>query len=104
VTRQGDAYTILGAAWGAPIAKVEVRVDQGPWQPATLLANAQATPFTWRFWTFDWGTPAPGDHAITSRAIAKDGSVQPAPDDPYLAGKKTYWESNGEITRRVHIA
>jgi DMSO/TMAO reductase YedYZ molybdopterin-dependent catalytic subunit len=104
VTRQGDAYTIMGAAWGAPIERVEVRVDQGPWRPATLLANAQASPFTWTFWTYDWGTPAPGDHAITSRAIATDGAVQPARDDPSLAGKKTYWESNGEITRRVHIA
>jgi DMSO/TMAO reductase YedYZ molybdopterin-dependent catalytic subunit len=104
VTRQGGSYTIMGAAWGAPIAKVEVRIDQGPWQPATLLANAQASPFPWTFWTFDWGTPASGDHAIMSRAIATDGAVQPAPDDPYLTGKKTYWESNGQITRRVHIA
>ena len=49
----------MGAAWGAPIARVEVRVDQGPWQAATLLANAQASPFTWTFWTYDWGRPPP---------------------------------------------
>ena len=51
----------------------------------------------------DWGTPAAGEHTITSRAIDVDGDVQPAPDDPYLAGKTTFWESNGQITRRVDI-
>ena len=28
----------------------------------------------------------------------------PRPDDPLLAGKQTFWESNGLITRRVQIA
>ena len=49
-------------------------------------------------------TPSSGEHTITSRAIAENGEVQPAPDDPLLAGKTTYWESNGQITRRVRIA
>jgi hypothetical protein len=40
---------------------------------------------------------------ITSRAYDVDGNLQPAPDDPYLAGKVTFWESNGQITRRVRI-
>ena len=31
------------------------------------------------------------------------GSVQPAPDDPWLAGKRTYWESTGQVTRRVLV-
>ena len=60
--------------------------------------------FAWTFWTFDWGTPAPGEHPITSRAFDTDGNMQPAPDDPFLASKRTYWESNGQITRRVLIA
>jgi DMSO/TMAO reductase YedYZ molybdopterin-dependent catalytic subunit len=102
VTRQGGRYRIVGAAWGAPIAAVEVRIDDGPWQPATLTQGAGAE-FAWTFWTFDWGTPAPGEHTITSRAIGVDGQVQPAPDDPFLAGKTTYWESNGRIARRVRI-
>ena len=33
VTKAGDAYRITGAAWGAPIAKVEVRIDDGEWPP-----------------------------------------------------------------------
>jgi DMSO/TMAO reductase YedYZ molybdopterin-dependent catalytic subunit len=103
VTKADDGYTIMGAAWGAPIAGVEVRIGDGGWQPATLTTGA-GEDFAWVFWTVDWGTPAPGEHAVTSRATADDGEVQPAPDDPFLAGKTTYWESNGQITRRVRIA
>jgi DMSO/TMAO reductase YedYZ molybdopterin-dependent catalytic subunit len=105
VTRQGDDYQIMGAAWGAAIAGVEVRIDEGSWQPATLLNDeGGGSEFTWSFWTFDWGTPTPGEHTVTSRAIAADGETQPAADDPLLARKTTYWESNGQITRRVSIA
>ncbi len=103
VTKQGDRYEIMGAAWGAPIAEVEVRVDDEPWQSATLGEGAGAE-FAWTFWTYDWGTPTSGEHTVTSRAIAVDGDLQPAADDPLLAGKTTYWESNGQITRRVRIA
>jgi hypothetical protein len=31
------------------------------------------------------------------------GNLQPAPDDALLSSKVTYWESNGQITRRVAI-
>jgi hypothetical protein len=102
VTRQGDRYSIMGAAWGAPIAAVEVRIDDGPWQPATLT-EGQGAPFAWTFWRFDWGTPSPGEHTVTSRATDVAGTLQPAPDDPLLAAKRTYWEANGHITRRVRI-
>ena len=103
VTKQGDVYQIMGAAWGAPIAGVEVQIDEEPWQPATLTEGA-GEPFAWTFWTLDWGSPSPGEHTVTSRAIAENGEVQPAPADPLLAGKTTYWESNGQITRRVSIS
>ncbi len=32
VTKQGDAYQIMGAAWGDPIAGVEVQIDEEDWQ------------------------------------------------------------------------
>jgi hypothetical protein len=44
------------------------------------------------------------EHRPRERATAADGEVQPAPDDPLLAGKTTFWESNSQITRRVRIA
>jgi DMSO/TMAO reductase YedYZ molybdopterin-dependent catalytic subunit len=103
VTKQGDQYSIMGAAWGDPIAGVEVQIDEEPWQAATLTEGAGEA-FAWTFWTLDWGTPSPGEHTVTSRAIAENGEVQPAPDDPLLAGKTTFWESNGQITRRVQIS
>jgi hypothetical protein len=59
--------------------------------------------YAWRFWTFDWGTPAPGEHEITSRASDVDGNIQPAPNGPCLASRVTFWESNGQITCRVLI-
>jgi DMSO/TMAO reductase YedYZ molybdopterin-dependent catalytic subunit len=103
VMRQGDSYSIMGAAWGAPIAGVEVRIDEGEWTPATLT-EGEGSEYAWTFWTYDWGTPSPGEHTVTSRATDTDGNVQPAPDDPLLAGKQTFWESNGQITRRVSIS
>jgi DMSO/TMAO reductase YedYZ molybdopterin-dependent catalytic subunit len=103
VTKGDDGYTIMGAAWGDPIAGVEVRIDDGEWQPAAL-STGKGEEFAWVFWEFDWGTPDPGEHAVTARATNAAGAVQPAPDDPFLAGKTTYWESNGQITRRVAIA
>lgn len=102
VTRAEDAYRITGAAWGAPIERVEVRIDDGPWQPATIDRTEEA-PWAWKIWYLDWPNPAPGEHAVTSRGIDTEGNIQPAPDDLTIARKHTYWESNGQITRRVQI-
>ena len=107
VVRRGSRYVVLGVAWGAPIAAVEVRVDNGPWRPAKLFGplahRRNRRGLAWRFWTFGWGMPAAGQHSVTSRAFDADGNVQPAPDDPFLASRRTFWESNGHITRQVRI-
>jgi len=101
MTRDGR-YQIDGMAWGPkPIAAVEVKIDDGAWMKARLAASKSE--FAWRLWTLDW-SPTPGEHTITSRAIDTSGSIQPAMDDPLIANKKTYWESNGQITRHVRIA
>jgi hypothetical protein len=44
------------------------------------------------------------EHRPLEGATGTDGEVQPAPDDPLLADKTTFWESNGQITRHVRIA
>lgn len=103
VTRTADQYRIVGAAWGAPIARVEVQIDGGPWQPVTI-DEGQDAEFAWKLWSLPWASPAAGEHSITSRAIDTRGNIQPAQDDPLIAGKHTYWESNGQITRRVLVA
>jgi DMSO/TMAO reductase YedYZ molybdopterin-dependent catalytic subunit len=102
VTRLGDRYRIVGAAWGGPVARVEVRINDGPWWPAAI-DRAEEAEFAWKLWSLDWDNPAPGEHRITSRATDAAGRVQPAMDDPAIANKRTYWESNGQVTRRVRV-
>jgi DMSO/TMAO reductase YedYZ molybdopterin-dependent catalytic subunit len=104
VTRLGGKYRVVGAAWGASIAGVEVKVDDGPWVPAALdRTPGEDAPFAWTLWSLDWGAPAPGEYTVTSRATDTRGNVQPAPDDPWIAGKRTFWESTGQVTRRILI-
>ena len=102
VTRKDNSYRITGAAWGAPISKVEVKIDDGPWLEAAIDHSDEAE-FAWKIWHLDWEKPASGEHTVTSRAIDVSGQIQPAMDDPWIAKKKTYWESNGQVTRRINI-
>ena len=102
VTRLDGSYRIVGAAWGAPIASVEVQIDGGAWLPATL-DEGHGADHAWTIWSLAWDQPAEGEHALTSRAIDTEGNIQPAMDDPLIANKLTFWESNGQITRRVFI-
>ena len=102
VTRQNGQYHIVGAAWGAPIQRVEVQIDGGPWMPATI-DRSQDAEFAWKIWSVDWKQPTAGEHTITTRAIDTAGNVQPAMDDPRIAKKHTYWESNGQVARRIRI-
>jgi DMSO/TMAO reductase YedYZ molybdopterin-dependent catalytic subunit len=100
---RGAQYRVEGVAWGAPIARVEVQIDGGAWQAAYIVDEETGGGFAWRRWGLDWGQPASGEHTVSSRAFDTSGHVQPALDDPLIANKVTYWESNGQITRRVAI-
>lgn len=102
VVRTAIGYRIDGAAWGAPVAKVEVKIDDGAWQ-AAQLDTKQTKHFAWTFWSLAWPNAIPGEHTVTTRAVDIDGAVQPAMDDPLITGKITYWESNGQITRQVKL-
>lgn len=101
-TRLGDDVRIYGAAWGAPIQKVEVRIDNGPWQEATI-DPVEDDEFAWKIWYFEWKNPPEGEHTIVSRAIDTKGKIQPAGDSDYITKKRTYWESNGQVVRKIHI-
>jgi DMSO/TMAO reductase YedYZ molybdopterin-dependent catalytic subunit len=102
VVQLDGRYQIEGATWGpTPIAAVEAKIDNGLWVQAKLAESK--SPYAWRFWSLDWHATS-GDHAITCRAIDTAGNLQPAMDDPVIANKRTYWESNGQITRQIHIA
>lgn len=58
VTRTDGAYRIMGAAWGAPIAGIEVGVDNGPWIPATINEGL-GSDFAWKFWSVAWPDATP---------------------------------------------
>jgi len=77
-----------------------VRVDGGPWQPATL--DKRNTPYSWQIFTFEWSGAVPGDHTVVSRAIDARGDIQPT--DEELAAKKSRWENNGQFVRKFKIA
>jgi DMSO/TMAO reductase YedYZ molybdopterin-dependent catalytic subunit len=86
------AQPIAGVAW-APhrgIERVEVRVDDGPWQRAELGRVASAD--TWVQWRLRWDA-TPGDHTIEVRATDGDGHVQTArrsrPDPDGATGHHT---------------
>jgi hypothetical protein len=75
---------VAGVAWAQHrgIGTVEVQVDDGPWQAATLAPTVSVD--TWRQWSFAWPATA-GRHAVRVRAIDAQGQTQtgtPAPPAP----------------------
>ena len=59
--------------------------------------------YAWRFWTFNWESPMAGEHQIRSRAFDVDGNMQPVPTEPVIASRRTFWENNALIARRILI-
>ncbi|MCG9127947.1 molybdopterin-dependent oxidoreductase [Candidatus Poribacteria bacterium] len=102
VTRIGNEYRIYGAAWGAPIETVEISIDGGPWQ-STEIDTVEDAEYAWKVWHYNWNNPSTGTHTIVSRAIDTKGNIQPEGDSAHITEKHTYWESNGQITRKVMI-
>ena len=94
-----------GAAWtdGTPLARVEMKIDDGPWASARLDTKQRAK-YSWVFWEFDWKNPGEGEHTVVSRATDAEGRVQPAGDDPEIKLKRTYWEANQQWPRKIRIA
>jgi DMSO/TMAO reductase YedYZ molybdopterin-dependent catalytic subunit len=95
---------LAGATWGdgTPIKNVEIKIDNGDWMPAKIDRSPRDR-YTWRFFTFDWKNPAPGEHTIVSRATDEDGRVQPSSDAPEIKLKKTYWEANQQWPRKIKV-
>ncbi|MFI7387199.1 sulfite oxidase [Streptomyces sp. NPDC049813] len=66
---------VAGVAWAQHrgIDKVEVRVDDGPWEEARLAA--EDTRDTWRQWSYAWQA-GKGGHTLTVRATDRTGETQ----------------------------
>jgi hypothetical protein len=74
-------YRFTGPAWGGPvpIASVEVKIDDGPWQRASL--EGPRGKYAWRLWSYTTKNLPSGSHKIVSRATGEDGKVQPTPEE-----------------------
>ena len=105
VTRRRRPLHDRGRGLGRADRGVEVRVDDGP--VAGRRRSTRGSAAHGRDGSpggsgrSTGAAPAAGrarDHVAGDR---RDGNVQPAPDDPFAS--KTYWESNGQITRLVKL-
>ena len=72
---------VAGEAWAVHrgISKVEVRVDDGPWQQARLGTVPSVD--SWVQWAFTWDATK-GDHVVTVRATDGKGVLQPEKSAP----------------------
>ena len=86
------AVTVAGVAWAQHrgISKVEVRVDGGPWQEATLARTVSVD--TWVQWSWRWDA-TPGKHRLQVRATDATGEVQPEEERPPAPDGATGWHS-----------
>ena len=82
-----------GVAWAQNrgVRAVEVRVNDGGWQPAEL--GASYSDQTWRLWSFAWQPKNPGKHSITVRAIDNTGAVQTADQADPTPDGATGWHT-----------
>ena len=66
-----------GVAWSgeAPIARVEVRLDDGPWQEARMRGEPKR--HSWQWWELITGVDRPGNYLIRARASDMNGRIQP---------------------------
>jgi hypothetical protein len=64
------------------ISKVELQVDDGPWQEAAL--RTPLSPLTWTIWRYEWPFDH-GKHTFTVRCYEGSGTPQistPSPVEP----------------------
>ena len=103
VSRDGNRHNVFGVVLndGTPLRSVEVRVDDGPWHPATLDSSMQQQ-YSWKFFNHVWNGATRGEHTIVSRVTDATGKIQPT--EAELVNKKTFLEDNSQYPRTVMIA
>jgi len=103
VTKEGSNHKVLGVVLndGSPLKTVEVKIDEGPWQPATMDASTKDK-FGWKLFTYSWTGATPGAHTLVSRVTEMSGKVQPTEQD--LENKKSFLEHNPQSPRKVMIS
>ena len=102
VRKSGSDHTVYGFVLndGTPLRSVEVKVDEGPWQRATL--DPSNTEYSWKLFSYKWQGATSGEHTLVSRVTDANGQVQPTAAE--LARKKTFLEDNSQFPRKVMIS
>jgi DMSO/TMAO reductase YedYZ molybdopterin-dependent catalytic subunit len=90
---EAGPVTVAGVAWAqhTGIARVEVRVDDGPWQQARL--SDEVTIDSWRQWVYEWDATEPGAHTLEVRATDKSGDTQTPERVPPRPNGATGWHN-----------
>ena len=103
VTHDGTRHRVFGVVLndGTPLQSVEVKVDDGSWQPATMDPTTTGQ-YSWKFFTYDWNGATAGEHTLVSRVTDINGNIQPTAEE--LEVKKTFLEHNAQHPRTVMIA
>ena len=104
VTAVGGAHNVFGVVLndGTPIDSVEVKIDDGEWQAATLDPETMREKYGWKFFNYRWEGATPGEHTVVSRVTDVNGNVQPTAEE--LGDKLTFLEAHEQFPRNVIIA
>jgi DMSO/TMAO reductase YedYZ molybdopterin-dependent catalytic subunit len=88
----GGDVVVAGIAWAqhTGIDKVEVRVDDGDWQPAKLAT--EPTIDTWRQWSYVWAAES-GHHTLAVRATDASGYTQTGERVDVVPNGATGWHT-----------
>lgn len=94
-TSKAGPIAVAGVAWAQHrgIERVEVRVDGGEWNVATLATVPSVD--TWRQWRWDWDATkaGPGQHTLEVRATDRTGATQPEQRAKPFPDGATGWHS-----------
>ena len=90
---QPGPVDVAGVAWAQHrgISKVQVQVDDEPWQDADL-ATADGID-TWRQWRWSWTAAGTGNHRLQVSATDADGNTQDSRRAPVAPDGATGWHS-----------
>lgn len=102
ITTEGVRYKVTGVVLndGTPLKAVEVRVDDGAWQAATMDPSTRDK-YGWKLFTYTVNSLTPGEHTLVSRAIDATGKIQPTAQE--LENKKSFLEDNSQTVRKIKV-
>lgn len=88
---EAGTIAVAGVAWAQTVGieRVEVSIDDGEWQQATLAKAINAD--TWVQWFFEWEATT-GSHYIAVRAVNGDGELQAEERAPIYPDGSTGWQ------------